>query len=105
MAVIVTIEVPGGTQEMYDAIDAKIQIPSEWIPDGLIAHTAGPVDGGWRVIDVWRSAEDFESAIPPKLAPLMGEYAAESGVELAEPKITITPLYNVFARESEPVLA
>jgi hypothetical protein len=25
--------------------------------DGLVAHVSGPVEGGWRIIDVWQSEE------------------------------------------------
>jgi hypothetical protein len=27
--------------------------------DGLLAHLAGPCEGGWRILQVWRSADDF----------------------------------------------
>jgi hypothetical protein len=27
--------------------------------DGLVVHLAGPCEGGWRVIQVWRTADDY----------------------------------------------
>ena len=28
-------------------------------PTGLVAHVSGPTPDGWRVINVWRSEDDF----------------------------------------------
>jgi len=105
MAVVVIIEFPGGTEEMYEAVNAQLGVPDEWIPDGLIAHSAGPIDDGFRVIDIWRSAEDFESQIPPKIIPKIAEFAEAAGVAAPEPEISIEPLVDVFSQESEAVLA
>jgi hypothetical protein len=27
--------------------------------EGLLAHLAGPYEGGWRILQVWRSVEDY----------------------------------------------
>jgi hypothetical protein len=45
-------EAAGFTQEQYDAV---LQEVGEEEPDGSLVHIAGPIDGGWRVIEVWES--------------------------------------------------
>ena len=27
--------------------------------EGLLVHLAGPYEGGWRILQVWRSADDY----------------------------------------------
>ena len=34
---------------------------ADWPVKGLLAHIAGPMPGGWRVIDVWQSRAAFSS--------------------------------------------
>ncbi|QES17370.1 hypothetical protein DEJ45_15925 [Streptomyces venezuelae] len=59
-AVIVTVEIPGGTQEQYEETN-RLLAAAEWFPpEGFIAHAAGPDgSGGWRVVDFWESEDDF----------------------------------------------
>jgi hypothetical protein len=38
-------------------------------PDGLIVHAAGPVDGGWGVIDYWESRGQFDAFVQERLMP------------------------------------
>jgi hypothetical protein len=57
-------------------------------PDGLIAHVAGPVEGGWRIIDVWETQEQSErfraEVLRPAIAQVAGEEALNAPVELFE---------------------
>ena len=41
------------------------------LPEGCSAHFAGPMDGGWRVIAVWDSAEQLGEFVQTRLAPAM----------------------------------
>ncbi|GHG33889.1 hypothetical protein [Streptomyces zaomyceticus] len=60
MAVIVTVEIPGGTQEQYEETTRLLEATEWWPPAGFIAHAAGPDgSGGWRVVDFWDSEADF----------------------------------------------
>jgi hypothetical protein len=59
MAVGLRLKFAGGTQEQYDAIHGHMNVDSD-PPHGLIFHMAGPVEGGWGVIDVWESREAFD---------------------------------------------
>lgn len=57
---------PGGTQEQYKAVHDSLDVGR---PDGCIVHSAGPIDGGWGVIDFWDSTEAFERFVEGKLMP------------------------------------
>jgi hypothetical protein len=76
MAVGVLNEFPG-TVEMYDQVNAKLD-PESNPPDGLILHTAGAIEGGMRVFDVWESAEAFERFVEDRLDPAIREVAGEN---------------------------
>ncbi|MFI1654211.1 hypothetical protein ACH4ZU_04600 [Streptomyces sp. NPDC020472] len=58
--VIVTVEIPGGTQEEYEESTRLIQAAEWFPPEGFIAHAAGPDgSGGWRIVDVFESEQHF----------------------------------------------
>ncbi|MFB7027564.1 MULTISPECIES: hypothetical protein [unclassified Streptomyces] len=71
MAVIVTVEIPGGTEEQYEEIMRQLG-STDWFPaDGLIAHAAGPDgEGGWKVVDFWDSEDRF-LAFVERARPIM----------------------------------
>ncbi|MBA3893615.1 MAG: hypothetical protein H0X69_07950 [Gemmatimonadales bacterium] len=57
MAVLVTAEVPGQTAQGYDGMLGMLAPALEQAP-GFILHAAYPVDGGWRIIEIWESQND-----------------------------------------------
>jgi hypothetical protein len=72
MAVLVTAEVPGQTQEKYDLM-LSVLGPLLRQAKGFIAHGAGPVSDGWRSFEIWETQEDatqfFAQYIHPNLPP------------------------------------
>ena len=54
MAVLVTADVPGQTQETYDQMLAVLG-PVLRQAKGFIAHGAGPAGDGWRSVEIWES--------------------------------------------------
>jgi hypothetical protein len=70
MAVLVTADVPGQTQEGYDRMIAALG-PALQQAKGFIAHGAGPAGDGWRVFEIWESQADaaqfFAKHIHPNL--------------------------------------
>ena len=60
MPVGIRLKFSGGTQENYDTAHGVMEIDTD-PPAGMIVHSAGPIDGGWGVIDFWESREHFES--------------------------------------------
>ncbi len=68
MAVGIRLKFAGGTQENYDAAHSVMEIDTD-PPAGMIVHSAGPVDGGWGVLDFWESREAFDSFVSQRLMP------------------------------------
>ena len=72
MAVLITADVPGQTQEKYDQMLAVLT-PLLRNAKGFIAHGAGPSGDGWRTFEVWDTQEDatqfFARYIHPNLPP------------------------------------
>ncbi|MGH2550050.1 MAG: hypothetical protein ACRDHN_11695 [Thermomicrobiales bacterium] len=88
MAVAVIVEFAVGTAEQYDAIQSELKL-SGWPPQNTF-HVAGPTgDGGWRVVDVWDSAEAFQAFAGGQL----GALAQKHGIASA-PKVVIWPVHN-----------
>ena len=59
MPVLVVVEVPGGSSELDEALVASWQLGSN-PPPGNRLRLAGPMDGGWRIVSLWDSREQFE---------------------------------------------
>jgi hypothetical protein len=94
MAVGLRIKFEGGTQEQYDAINAQMGV-EENPPDGLIFHAAGPIDGGWGIIDFWESRGHFDTFQADRLGPAI-QALGDQGPE-GPPDIKEFPVYNTIA--------
>jgi hypothetical protein len=70
MAVAVIIDIPGGTEQQYERIIARV-FPEGQLPEGWLLHIAGPTDSGWRVVNVVPSQEQFEAFAREELIPAM----------------------------------
>lgn len=64
MAVVLVHQGPTVTQANYEETIRKLtggkdrmDSPSDWPVEGLLVHTAGESDSGFRVVDVWESEE------------------------------------------------
>ncbi len=64
MPVVLIHQGPTVTQENYEETTRKLtggksrlESPSDWPVEGLLVHTAGQSDSGFRVVDVWESEE------------------------------------------------
>ncbi len=72
MAVLMTAEVTGQTQQSYDGMLEALAGSIRAAP-GFILHTAHAVEGGWRVIELWESKDAanqfFAKHIAPNLPP------------------------------------
>lgn len=68
MAIVVMVDNPEGSQEVYDKV--REQLGLEDAPAGGIFHVAGPgPNGGWRVIEVWESEEAAQRFYEDRLKP------------------------------------
>ena len=72
MPIMITAEIKGQTQEGYDGMLGVLAESIKKAP-GFVLHTAHPVEGGWRVIEVWESEEAanqyFAKHVAPNLPP------------------------------------
>ncbi|MFF3442019.1 hypothetical protein [Streptosporangium sp. NPDC002721] len=71
-------EMPGVTEEEYLAVERNLG-PDR--PPGLLAHVAGPVEGGWRIINVWQDAEAFRRFQSERLVRAAGLAAQTDGFD------------------------
>jgi hypothetical protein len=91
MAVITTIDVMGLTPSEYRAILDQMGVEKNPEP-GLYLHLTAPINGGYRITEVWDSSANFDAFMAARLAP-----AAEAIGLRREMTITKEPLYNIFA--------
>jgi hypothetical protein len=91
MAVGLRIKFAGGTQEQYEAVNAQMNVEAE-PPAGLIFHSAGPIEGGWGIIDYWESREQFDSFLGGRLGQAIQELG-DRGMP-GPPDIKEFPVHN-----------
>lgn len=87
------MNIPGGTQVEYDAAMKNLglalgQSPAGW-PEGIVSHVAGPIAGGWQVVDVWESREFFQKFFEQRL----GAAVKAAGFPAIEPEFF--DVYNI----------
>ena len=87
MAIGVIFEFPGMTRAKYRQTAKKVlrgrrNRLSSWPVKGVLAHIAGPMPGGWRVVDVWTSRAAFKR-FGKFLMPIM----KDAGMRKVKPKI------------------
>jgi hypothetical protein len=92
MAVVVVNEIPQGNQSFYDEVNPRV-MPDGQLPEGCQVHIAGPWGGGWRVITVWDSEEQFQQFRSEKLIPAMKEVG---GDDLIAPSVQPDPVHRVI---------
>jgi hypothetical protein len=86
MAILMTAEIPGMTQEMVDGMTAQLEEQLKAEP-GFVLHANGPIDGGWAVTEVWEARGNWESWYEQTIKPNLPD-----GME---PRITTRELTNV----------
>jgi hypothetical protein len=89
MAVGVILTVPGGSQQQNDQIAAAV-LSDGTLPEGWVVHVVGPAEGGWCVINVVPSQEEFEAFAREKLIPTAQQ------VDGHAPQITFFPIHRLI---------
>jgi hypothetical protein len=95
MAVGIHIKLPGVSVEEFDRVDALIDVRGNH-PDGLIFSASGPVEGGWRVIDLWESRAHFDAFAAERIGPA----AAAAGASV-QPDVTEFPVHEYVSRAGD----
>jgi hypothetical protein len=96
MAVLMTLEVPGGTTEAYERANELMGIATDDdAPAGLVSHVCAVIDGGIVVVDVWESPEALDEFARTRLAAAL----EGSGMPKAEP--LVRPVHNMLMGAGE----
>ena len=91
MMYVTTIDVQGITPEEYRAVLDKMGVETH--PDAHIyLHISAPIEGGFRIIEIWDNKEAFEGFLANRLTPANEALGIERSAN-----ISIKPLHNFFA--------
>jgi hypothetical protein len=84
MAVLMLLEVAGGTLEQYERANELMGITGEGdAPEGLVSHVAAVTENGIVIADVWESEKALETFFEERA----GAALAEAGMPQAQPRI------------------
>ncbi len=92
MAVGLMITFHGGTEDQYRAVHSHMRVDQN-PPEGMIFHSAGPIDGGWRVIDFWESRAAFDRFLESGFGPAAQELGDRTFTR--PPDIDEFPVHNI----------
>jgi hypothetical protein len=91
VAVAVLMNFDGGSNAAYDRVLEKMGLTDGHTPDHAQYHVAGETEvGGFRVVDVWDSAEEFQKFAEEQIGPL----TAEEG--FPPPKVDMWEVHNTL---------
>ena len=85
MPVVQIHELPGMTREQDEQALRELKLSGP--PPGSHLHASGPMEGGWRIVEVWESAEAAEAFLGSEAFQQM---AQSTGIAL--PSITSYPV-------------
>jgi hypothetical protein len=87
MALAILAEIPDLTREQYEMVVKKVNEAGP--PAGALFHAGGPIEGGYRVIEVWASREAADAFYGSAL------YRDATATITTAPKILMTwPVYG-----------
>jgi len=92
MAVLITADVPGQTQERYEQM-LEVLGPLLLQAKGFIAHGAGPVADGWRSFEIWETVEEATRFFADYIHPNLPE-----GIR---PKRTVLTLHSLVQAQGQ----
>jgi hypothetical protein len=98
MAVLMTLEVPGGTTAQYDRTKELTGIAGEQdVPPGLITQMCGVTDDGIVIVDVWDSVSSLDEFARTRLEAALDE------AEMPEGMLRTSPVHDLlFGAGKEP---
>ena len=88
MALAILAEIPDLTREQYELVVQKVNESGS--PAGALFHAAGPIEHGYRIVEVWETREAADVFYGSDL------YREAAGASPTEPKIIMTwPIHGV----------
>jgi hypothetical protein len=94
MAYAIVHHFPGGTKEQYEASIAAVHPGAGQLPAGQVFHAAGPSTGGWTIVAVHESKENWEQFRDSILLPKMQQGIA--GGFATPPQETAIDVYKLL---------
>jgi hypothetical protein len=91
MAVELRAEIRGMTKAQYDQAFAEVKDALRAAP-GFLSHAAGPMEGGYRVAELWNSREELDRFLQQTIMPM----AQRLGIPPFEPQVL--PVDNLLTR-------
>ena len=91
MTCVSIIDVHGMTAEEYRRIMDALGVEEHPEP-GIYLHITAKMDFGYRVVEVWDDAANFQDFMTRRLAP-----AAQAARVEREMEVEVVPLHNYFA--------
>jgi len=91
MAIEMRVEIPGMTAEQYEGMIGHVGEALRAAP-GFLSHAAGPVEGGWRVAELWESQDSWEVFVRQVIQPA----AEAAGMPPLHPQVV--PVSNILTR-------
>jgi hypothetical protein len=91
MAVGVLMDFGGGDNAAYDRVIDRMGLGDGRPPAGCLFHVAGQTDAGFRVVDVWESAEAFQMFAEEQIGPL------SSAEGFPAPRVSMWDVHNTLS--------
>ena len=82
MALAILAEIPDLTRGQYEAVVTKVNEAGS--PAGALFHAGGPIEGGYRVVEVWETREAADAFYSSK------RYQEAAAASPSEPEIIMT---------------
>ncbi len=90
MAIVVEFNIPDMTAAEYDGVLRELERKGAGSPDGRLYHVAAPNPGGWFVVDVWESQQQFD-----RFGEVLIPTLQAAGVTPATPEVR--PVHNTIS--------
>jgi hypothetical protein len=91
MAVVMSMHWPEATLDQYEQTRKDVKWETK-VPTGAQFHVAWMAADGFRVVDLWDSAEDFQRFVETRLNPAV----ARVGIQ-GQPQVVMAPAHAIFA--------
>jgi len=91
MAAVVMTDVPGADTAMADGMREAGVVDAMQTAKGFRGHWSGATDGGYRVIELWDSREDYQAWYDGTIAPNLPPGVEPEAPKFFEAHLEITP--------------
>jgi hypothetical protein len=92
MSIMMISDVAGQTADGYDRLLAVVG-EALTKAQGFVVHASYPMEGGWRVVEIWESRDDAGRFFAEHIAPHLPD-----GIR---PRLTFEPLHDLVASSAD----